>query len=163
MSMPLTKSTLAQDLEGIFNAKPASAADAATKWANAYQSYASAALSSASSLPITAPANFGILLGAFTAGLSALTSVTAAALISQGILAYWQAMAWVGPASAGSTAFPGNASLSGALSATFADLSDKSAADKANEIAQAFDAGAKTVIVSEVPFAPGPPIVGPIM
>ena len=57
--MSLSASTLASDLEQIFNAKPASAADAAADWAKAYQSYASAAMSTASSLPVTAPANFG--------------------------------------------------------------------------------------------------------
>lgn len=161
--MPLSASTLAQDLERVLNAKPAASVDAARAWASAYQSYASAALSTAASLPVTAPANFGILLGAFTGGLSALASVTAGALIGQGILAYWQAMAWAGPAAAGVTAFPGNAALPSALAALFADLSGKSAADKANELAQAFDGGARTVIVSDVPFVPGPPIVGPIM
>ena len=121
-------------------------------------------MSTASSLPVTAPANFGILLGAFVGGLSALSSVTAGALVAQGLLAYWQAMAWVGPTAIGVTAFPGNAALAAALAATFSDVSKKSAADKAKELADAFDAGAKMVIVSDVPLIqPAPPIVGPIM
>lgn len=161
--MSLSASTLASDLEQIFKAKPASTADAAADWAKAYQSYASAAMSTASSLPITAPANFGLLLGAFTGGLSALSSVTAGALVAQGILAYWQAIAWVGPTAAGTTAFPGNAALATALAATFADVSKKSAADKAREIADAFDAGAKMVIASEMTLSVPPvPMVGPI-
>jgi hypothetical protein len=161
--MPLSASTLAQDLERVFNAKPVSAADAAAAWANAYQTYATGALSVAASLPVGAPANFGILLGAFTGGLSAFTAVSAGALIAQGIAAYWQAMAWVGPTAAGVTAFPGNVALAAALGALFADLSGKSAADKANDLASAFDAGAKAVVVSDVPFVqPLPPIVGPI-
>ncbi len=161
--MPLSASTLAQDLERVFNAKPASVANAAAEWANAYQTYATGALSVAASLPVGAPANFGILLGAFTAGLSALTSVTAAALIAQGAAAYWQAMTWLGPAAAGVTLFPGNVALAATLAAVFGDLSGKSAADKANDLANAFDAGARAVVVSDQPFAPGPPVVGPIV
>ena len=161
--MPLSSSTLAQDLERVFNAKPVSAADAAAAWANAYQTYATGALSVAASLPVGAPANFGILLGAFTAGLSALTPVTAAALIAQGATAYWQAMTWLGATAAGVTAFPGNVALAATLGVLFADLSGKSATDKANDLATAFDAGARAVVVSDVPFVqPAPPIVGPI-
>jgi hypothetical protein len=162
--MPLSASSLAQSLESVFNSKPASSADAALAWANAYQSYATSALSTAASLPVTAPANFSILLGAFQGGLSALASPAAGALVAQGIVAYWQAMVWTGPTAAGTTAFAGNATLAAALAAVFSDLSDKSAAQKANDLANAFDAGARMVIVSDVPFIqPAPPIVGPIM
>ena len=162
--MSLSASTLTQDLERVLTAKPSSPVDAALAWANAYQTYATGALSTAASLPITAPASFSILLGAFLAGLSALTPVTAGAVVAQGVTAYWQAIAWLGPVSAGATAFPGNPALAAALGALFADLSGKSAADKARELAEAFDAGAKAVIVSDVLFVqPSPPVVGPIM
>jgi hypothetical protein len=161
--VPLSQSTLAQDLERVLDAKPASSADAASAWANAYQTYATSALSSTGTLPIGAPALFGMLLGAFQGGLSALSSVSAAAIIAQGIMSYWQAMTWLGPAAAGVTSFPGNVTLASALGAAFSDLGDKSARDKASDFANAFDAGARAVLVSDQPFAPGPPVVGPIM
>jgi|ERR1051326_187234 hypothetical protein len=161
--MPLNKSTLARPLQQLFEDKPASLADAASGWANAYVGYAGGAMSSAASLPVNASGNVGILLGAFQAGLSALTPATAGALVGQGILAFWQAIAWVGPTAAGATAFPGNAGLPAGLAAIFADLGRASAGEKANRLADAFDAGAKTVIVIDIPFVqPAPPITGPI-
>ena len=161
--MALNDSALAKDLERVLGSEPASTVDAASAWMKAYQSYAQGALSTASSLPVTVPANASILLGGFTAGLSALTSATAGALIAQGITAFWQAMVWVGPTAAGTTSSPGNTALAGALAAVFGDLSGRSAAAKASDLAKAFDAGAKAVIVSDIPFIPGAAIVGPIM
>jgi hypothetical protein len=161
--MPLNQSALAKDLERILGTKHASVADAASAWANAYQSYAQGALSTAASLPVTVPVNASMLVGGFTAGLSALTSVSSAAIIAQSLTAFWQAMAWVGPVAAGTTSFPGNPALAGALASVFSDLSGKSAAAKASDLASAFDAGAKAVVVSDVPFIPGAAIVGPIM
>ncbi len=161
--MPLSKDMLAQDIERALDAKPGSSAEAAAKWANAYATYAGAALSSASSLPTTAQANQGMLVGAFQGGLAAMTSVSAASIIALGIVGYWQAMIWAGPTAAGMTVFPGNASLSGALAAIFSDLSQKSTKDKADQLASAFDLGAKSVVVSDIPLIqPAPPIVGPI-
>ena len=162
--MPLNASGLAQALERIFQAPPSSTPQAGIAWANAYQAYATGALSSAGSLPVGAPANLGMLVGAFQAGLSALSPGAAGGLVAQGILGYWQAMTWAGPMAAGVTAFAGNASLSGALVAIFTDLGRKSASQKAQELANAFDAGARAVVVSDVPFVqPAPPIVGPIV
>jgi|SRR5882672_9005637 hypothetical protein len=161
--MPLTKSSLAQQLEQLFNNKPATAADAAAGWANAYLSYASTAISSAASLPVNASASLGVLLGGFQGGLSALAAPAAGALVGQAVLGFWQAIIWVGPTAAGTTAFPGNASLPAALAAVFADLGKSSASEKANRLADAFDTGAKMVVVADIPFVqPAPPIVGPI-
>jgi hypothetical protein len=161
--MPLAKSGLAQQLQQLFENKPATAADAAAGWANAYLSYAGSALSVAGSLPVNASGNFGLLLGGFQGGLSALAAPAAGALIGQAVLGFWQAIAWVGPTAAGTTVVPGNAALPAALAAIFADIGKSSPAEKANRLADAFDAGAKTVVVSDVPFVqPAPPIVGPI-
>jgi hypothetical protein len=161
--MPLMKSTLAQELENIFGSDPSSAPDAAMQWAKAYATYASNALSKAASLPVNAMAGQGTLVGPFTSAFNSQTAAGAAALMTQGIMLFWQTAAWTGPTAAGMTAVPGNAALAGALTAIFSDLSDKTPADKASELADAFDAGAKTVIVSDIPFAqPAPPIVGPI-
>ncbi|MEP7305158.1 MAG: hypothetical protein ABJA98_06540 [Acidobacteriota bacterium] len=161
--MPLSKSTLAQDLERVLTDKPSSAADAAAGWAKAYLTYATGALSTASSLPVSAPAGFSLVLGAFQAGFAAQSSGTAGAVVAQGLTAFWQGIAWVGPTAVGVTAFPGNPALAADLGALFADLGGKSAADKANDLASAFDTGAKAVIVSDVPLIqPAPPIVGPI-
>jgi hypothetical protein len=161
--MALNKSTLADALARVLEASPATAADAAAQWANAYAGYAAAATSSAFSLPVNAAANVAILLGGFQSGLAALMPVSAGALVAQGVMTFWQAIAWVGPTASGTTAFPGNAGLAAMLAATFADLGRKSPQDKANELADAFDAGARTVVVVDVPFVqPAPPIIGPI-
>jgi len=161
--MPLLKAILAQQLQSSLERGPASAPEAAADWANAYVGYASAALSSLGSLPVTAAANLPTLLGAFTAGLQAMTSQGAGALVAQGVMAFWSTMVWTGPAAAGVTVSPGNPALASALGAIFADTSGGSTADKARDIADAFNAGAKLVIVSDVPFVqPAPPVVGPI-
>jgi hypothetical protein len=160
--MPLMKSSLSQELESIFKRKPGSAAEAAADWAKAYVSYAASALSSAGSLPVTAMANLSMVVGAFTGAFQAQSAAGAAALMAQGVMGFWSAMVWVGPAAAGTTLSPGNFALTGALSAVFADTSKKSEGDKAGQIADAFDAGAKLVMVSDIPFVPGPPIVAPI-
>jgi hypothetical protein len=162
-AMPLIKSTLAQQLEAVFKGKPQSAAQAASDWAAAYVSYAAAAMSTGSSLPVTASANQGMLVGAFTGALQAQTSAGAAALMAQGVTAFWSAMVWTGAIAVGTTVFPGNPALSSALAAIFADTSGGSDGDKAGQIADAFDAGAKMVIVNDVPLIqPAAPIVGPI-
>ena len=161
--MALSKSTLADALARVLEASPATAADAAAQWANAYAGYAAAATSSAASLPVNAAANFAILLSGFQVGLSALMPASAGALVAQGVTTFWQAIAWVGPTASGATALPGNAGLAPMLAAIFTDLSRKSPQDKANELADAFDTGARTVVVMDVPFVqPAAPIIGPI-
>ena len=161
--MALSKSTLAEALARVLQASPTTAAEAAVQWANAYVNYAMASTSSAFSLPVNATANFTILLTGFQAGLAALMPVSAGALVAQGVITFWQTITWAGPTASGTTAFPGNAGLASTLAAIFTDLSRKTPQDKANELADAFDAGATTVIVVDVPFVqPAPPIVGPI-
>jgi hypothetical protein len=161
--MPLMKASLSRDLEAIFKSKPASSPAAAADWAKAYVAYAASALSGAASLPVTAAANLPILIGAFTGAFQALSPAGAAALMAQGVMGFWTAMVWVGPVAVGVTASPGNAALAGALGALFTDTSKKTESDKANQIADAFDIGAKLVIVSDIPIIqPAPPIVAPI-
>lgn len=161
--MPLMKATLARQLEASLKRRPQSAAEAASDWATAYVAYASLALSAAASLPTTASANQGILLGGFTSAFQAQSPSSAAASITQAVITFWTAMVWTGPAAAGTTVSPGNAALSSALSALFSDTGSKTEADKARELADAFDAGAKLVIVNDIPLVqPAPPIVGPI-
>lgn len=161
--MPLLKSTLAQQLEKQFSGKPSSPAQAASEWASAYVSYAASALSAGTSLPVTATANQSLLVSAFTAAFQTQSSSGAAAAMAQGVSGFWTAMVWSGPLAVGTTVFPGNAALSSALSAIFADTSKQSDGDKARALADAFDAGAKMVIVNDIPLIqPAPPIVGPI-
>lgn len=160
--MPLQKTSLAQQLESLFGAKPASSAEAASKWASAYVSYAAAALSSAGSLPVTAMANQSMLVGAFTAAFSSLTSAGAAAAMASGVTMFWTSMVWAGPTTVGTTIFPGHPALAGALAAIFADTSGQSDADKARALADAFDAGAKMILVNDVLPPPAPPVVGPV-
>lgn len=162
--MPLTKSTLEKELEIILDSgKPSSSPEGASLWSKAYVSYAFGALSKAGSIPSNAQANYAILVGAFTAAFNSFSAPAAAGLITQGIMAFWQAIAWVGPTATGATTVPGNGGLSAVLSALFLDLSKKSSSEKAREFADAFDMGAKMVIVTDVPYVqPAPPIIGPI-
>lgn len=159
--MPLIKSTLAQQLEGVFQGKPASPSQAASEWASAYVSYASSALSMAGSLPVTAIANQGALVSAFNGAFQAQSSAGTAALLALGVTTFWSTLVWVGPMAVGTTVFPGNSALSAELSSIFADTSGQSDGDKARALADAFDTGAKLVIVNDVPLIqPAPPIVG---
>ncbi|MCP4368481.1 MAG: hypothetical protein GY797_10290 [Deltaproteobacteria bacterium] len=162
--MPLIKNTLEKELEDILDrGKPSSSAEGASLWSKAYVAYASGALSKAGSFPTNAQPNMGILIGAFSSAFNSLSATTAASLIAQGIMSYWQAIVWVGPAAAGATSLPGNLSLSANLSVVLLDLSEKTPAEKSKEFADIFDLGAKLVVVSDVPFVqPAPPIVGPI-
>jgi len=161
--MALQKSTLSQKLEQQFGAKPSSSAQAASDWASAYVSYAAAAMSSLSSLPITAMAGQSLLASAFTAAFQTQSASGAAAAMAQGVTAFWTTMVWIGPGVVGTTVFPGNAALSSALSSIFGDTSgQQSDADKAKALADAFDAGAKMVMVNDVQIPPLPPVMGPI-
>lgn len=161
--MPLVKSTLANALADVFESKPSSSAEAGLAWARAYHGYASAAQSTAGSLPVNAAAGLGILIGAFAGALTEMDAQASAAAMAAGVMAFWQTMVWVGPAATGSTAAPGNFALIPALASIFDDAGGAGARDKADRVADAFDAGAKMVIVVDIPLVqPAPPIVGPI-
>ncbi len=160
--MALIKSTLSSSLEEVLNRKP-STDEAAQSFATAYVSYASGAMSSASSLATNAQGNLSILQGAFSGAFQARSPAGAAAAISAGVMAFWTAIVWSGPSAAGTTIVPGNFSLSGALSSIFANTGEMSESDKAGALADAFDTGAKLVMVTDIPYAqPAPPITGPI-
>jgi len=161
--MPLSKSSLAQALEDVYSHRPSSSPQAASDWARAYVSYASGATSPTGGLPVSAMAGLPLLTGAFTGALNVLTSAGSAGVMAQGVTAFWQTIVWVGPAYAGVTTVPGNFALACALAAVFADLDKKSARDKASAVADAFDAGAKVVMVMDTLLAPPfTPVVGPI-
>ncbi len=160
--MPLISEPLAKALEAIFESKPKSVSEAALRWATAYFSYAASAMSKGGSLPVTAPANLGILLGAFNGAFADESASGAGRLIADGVKSFWSAMVWVGPGLVGSTTSPGNSSLSSALGDAFGDTSEKTNGEKSRAFADAFDAGAKLVIVNDIITATGVPIVGPI-
>jgi len=161
--MPLMAATLSQSLEAVLKARPPAPPQAAADWARAYLAFASQALSSAGSLPVAAAANLGILLGAFTGALNARSASGAASLMAAGVTGFWSAMVWAGPAAVGTTLSPGNMSLASALETVFSDTSGKSEGEKARSLADAFEAGAKTVMVNDIPLIqPAPPIVGPV-
>ncbi|MCP4664710.1 MAG: hypothetical protein GY856_55730 [bacterium] len=160
--MPLNKSTLSSALENVLKNKP-SLAEAAQSWADAYAGYAQNAMSSASSLPTNAMGNLGLLQGAFAGAFQARSSAGAAAAIAAGVTSFWTAVVWTGGTAAGSTIVPGNMALSGSLAQIFADTEEKSESEKASAFADAFDAGAKQVVVLDIPHVqPAPPISGPI-
>lgn len=160
--MPLVKSTLSSTLEAVLESKPDPTASAASDWAQAYLSYAASAMSSVSSLATNAAGNQGILLGAFSSAFESQDTSGAASTVASGVMSFWQAIVWSGASAVGSTASPGNFSLSSALSGIFADTGEASAGDKASRLADAFDAGARQVMVMDILTSTGVPVVGPI-
>ncbi len=161
--MPLVGTGLRGQFEVIFSSRPASKAAAGQQWAQAYVSYAAAAMTSTGGAAMNAMAGLASLTSAFTAALQQDDANGAAGTMASGVMAFWQAIAWVG-AGSGVTTSPGNAALASALAAVFADTQEASASDKAGRVADAFDAGARLVIVMDtIPAAPSPIVVtGPI-
>jgi hypothetical protein len=161
--VPLSRSTLAKALEDALRRRPDAPAVAASDWARAYVAYAAGALTTAASVPTNASANQSVLTGVFTAAFTAGAAAAAANLIGQGVMAFWMAIVWSGPTATGATTVPGNLGLAATLAALFADVGGRSLAEKAGRFADAFDAGARQVVVTDVPAVqPAPPIVGPI-
>ncbi len=160
--MTLNKASLSSALEDVLTSKQ-SLDEAVVAWGKAYVSYAQNAMSTVTSLPTNAMGNLSILQGAFLGAFQSQTAPAAAAAISAGIMSFWTAIIWVGPTASGATIVPGNFSLSGSLTAIFANSQQMSEAEKATALAGAFDTGAKQVLVLDVPYAqPAPPISGPI-
>ena len=160
--MPLIKSTLSSTLQPVLENKPEPSAAAASDWARAYVAYAAPAMTSVASLATNAAAGEGALAAAFSSAFAARDTSSAAATIAQGVTAFWQTIVWSGPAAVGSTIAPGNFSLTAALSGIFADTAQASAGDKASRLADAFDAGARQVMVADILTSTGLPVVGPI-
>lgn len=161
--MPLLKSSLASALEGVIASRPEPTPAAASDWAQAYLAYASPAMSTASSLATNAAGNQSMLLGAFSSAFASEDTSSAGSTIAQGVTSYWLAILWSGATAVGATTVPGNFGLAAALSNIFGDTQEKSANEKAGQLADAFDAGAKQVVVTDIPIVqPAPPIVGPI-
>jgi hypothetical protein len=158
----LVKSTLSSALEAVLESKPDPVASAASDWAQAYLTYAASAMSSVSSLATNASGNQSILIGAFSSALASQDSSGAASTIASGVMAFWQAIVWSGASAVGTTSSPGNFSLSASLSSIFSDTGEASAGDKANSLADAFDAGARQVMVMDILTSSGVPVVGPI-
>ena len=159
--MPLVKSSLSSALADLFTNYPSSRSEAGQKWAQAYVSYASAALSPTGGTGVNAMAGLSSLASAFSSALQQEDPNGTAGAMATGVQAFWQSIAWVGTAS-GTTIVPGNFALSSALAAVFSDLGQSSASDKAGKVADAFDGGAKTVMVLDVLPGPVSPVTGPI-
>src|SRR5437868_15147277 len=94
--MPLSKSTLAQALEGVYSHRPPSVAQAGSDWAQAYVSYASGATSPTGGLPVTAMAGLSPLTAAFTAALGVQTAAGSGGVMAQGVVAFWRTIGWGG-------------------------------------------------------------------
>ena len=157
--MPLVKATISSMLTSTFDQHPASVADAASQWADAYVAYASAAMTSTGGAATTAQAGKGTLLSAFSGAFATQDAQGAAGAISAGVMAFWMSIVWQG-AGTGVTTSPGNASLTSELGSVFSDTEEASASAKAGKVADAFDTGAKTVVVTDtIPAAPTPVVV----
>src|SRR5260370_42581069 len=124
--MPLSKSGLAQALEDVSNRRP-SLAQAGSDWAQAYVTYASGATSPMGGLPVTAMAGLSPLTAAFTAALGVQTAAGSAGVMAQGVMAFWQTIAWVAPTYAGVTTGPGNSAVARPLATVFPDLAQENA------------------------------------
>lgn len=161
--MPLQKMPLAQGLRALFEGRPTSAAEAGARAAQSYLGFAATAISSAGTLPVTAPALLPVLVAGFSGGFAATSPSAAAARIAQAVSVFWQGLVWVGPGFTGATAAPGNFSLASALGAILSDLGERSASDQASRMADAFETGARQVIVSDLSTTSPPvPVVGPV-
>jgi hypothetical protein len=160
--MPLVKSSLASALANVFTNYPASRADAGQQWAQAYVAYAAVAMSPTGGLGVNATAGVSSLASAFTAALQQEDPNGTASTMATGVQTFWQTISWVGAAAVGVTTSPGNAALTSALAAVYSDLAESSATQKADAVADAFDAGAKTVMVTDTLTSTGVPTLGPI-
>jgi hypothetical protein len=159
--MPLVKASLASALADIFANYPASKSEAGQKWAQAYVSYASAAMSPTGGTGVNAMAGLSSLASAFEGALQQEDPNGTGSAMATGVQTFWQSISWVGSAT-GSTTVPGNFALSSALAGVFSDLGESSATEKGDKVADAFDAGAKAVIVLDINNASGVPTPGPI-
>jgi hypothetical protein len=160
--MPLVKSSLSSALANVFANRPSSKSDAGQQWAQAYVSYAAAAMSPTGGTGVNAMAGLSSLASAFTSALQQEDPNGTASTMATGVQTFWQSITWVGSAT-GVTVSPGNASLTSALAGVFSDTGESSASDKANAVADAFDAGAKLVMVLDtIPGTPPVPVTGPI-
>ena len=160
--MPLVKSSLSSALANVFANYPSSKSDAGQQWAQAYVSYAAAALSPTGGMGVNAMAGLSSLTGAFTSAFQQQDPNGAASTMAAGVQAFWQSISWVGAAAVGVTSVPGNFTLTSALAAVFSDLGQSAASAKADKVADAFDGGAKTVVVIDTLTSTGVPTPGPI-
>jgi hypothetical protein len=160
--VPLVKSSLASALAQIFADYPSSKSAAGQQWAQAYVSYAAAALSPTGGIGVNAMAGLSSLAGAFAGALQQEDPNGTASAMATGVQSFWQSISWVGAAAVGVTTVPGNFALTSALAAVFGDLGDSPARDKADRVADAFDGGAKTVMVLDTLTSTGVPTLGPI-
>ena len=160
--MPLVKSSLSSALANVFANHPSSKSDAGQQWAQAYVSYAAAAMSPTGGTGVNAMAGLSSLASAFTSALQQEDPNGTASTMSTGVQTFWQSISWVGAAAVGVTTVPGNFGLTSALASVFSDLGESSASDKANQVADAFDSGAKTVMVQDTLTSTGVPTLGPI-
>jgi len=159
--MPLVKSSLASSLADVFANYPSSKSEAGQKWAQAYVSYAAAAMSPTGGTGVNAMAGLSSLASAFTGALQQEDPNGTASAMATGVQTFWQSISWVGAAT-GVTTVPGDFALTSALAAVFSDLGDSSASAKADSVADAFDGGAKTVMVLDTIPGPTAPVLGPI-
>ncbi len=149
--MALDASSLATALQAVFDASPATPADAADAFASAYNTYAGAG-------------RFGTNVPALTGRKAALAATLATSLAlpglpgtfaaawASGVNAFWTAVAVASPLpQAGTTAgCPGASTLTGSLSTLFANLTNTSATCAAG-MATALDTATKSVIATVAP------------
>jgi hypothetical protein len=169
--MPLVQSTLSNALLQIFTQAPlpADTTAAGQAWANAYHSYASAAtagpttplppalLAAKTTLATNIKSAFDAARAAGLAGLAVVVAQLDAAFVQ-----FWLTppVAFAGPGFTGVVTVAPPGVLSGTLTTAFAPSS--TAAPAATAIASALDLWTKTVIVTNQPTAPGPPVPTPL-
>lgn len=167
--MPLNPSKLSRSLEQIFH-KPAQRPDEIARvWAQAYSGYALDATAplGGSPLPPSIAAGQGLLYTSLMSLFSASRDqVTSAQGYSNFLTAFWMAppVVFAGAPPGLVTLVPGAAIMAGTLLTVWGQnlVSRASPQQAAQAIAQVLDTFTRTVIVTQLPPGPGPPIVGPI-
>ncbi len=99
--MPLG-TTLAADIQAVWDIPPTSISDAANGFAQAYYDYTSGALFG-TSLPVLTTAHRDAMAATVFAALSAQVFATSAAAVSAGVTAFWTAVPCAGASGAGNT------------------------------------------------------------
>ncbi len=99
--MPLG-STLADDIQAVWDSPPASISDAATGFAQAYYDYAKTALFGLS-VPVITTIHRDAMQVTVAAALSANVFATSAAAVSAGVATFWTAIPCAGASGAGAT------------------------------------------------------------
>lgn len=162
--MALSPDKLGQLLLGLSSSLSKTYLEAGRRWASAYSSYASDAVSPVGGSPVGLSVVEGILAGLLAMSFSTSHDpVTEAQQLATALTAFWLTppVVFAGTPPGAVTLVAGGPALQQALVSVWAvNLASRSPADQAmRSVAQAIDGFTRTVVVTT---PGGPPIVGPV-